>query len=173
MAEFKPISTDPRFLDETGKRYGHWTVLGFVGKGKWLCRCDCGRECEVFGMNLRGHKSSQCWRCQRNLRITHGNSRNYSKSPTYSTWCAMLNRCYCKNTRYYKYYGAIGVKVCERWMGVKGFENFLSDMGERPDNLTIDRFPNPSGDYEPGNCRWATRKQQRHNWRKPYERLLG
>lgn len=68
------------------------------------------------------------------------------------------------------HYGALGVIVCDRW---HVFENFLADMSERPEGKSIDRFPNPAGDYEPGNCRWATNLEQRHNRRKTHQSQEG
>jgi hypothetical protein len=73
----------------------------------------------------------------------------------------MKTRCYRSNYHQYKDYGGRGIKVCDRWLGDKGFYNFLEDMGNRPSmKHSLDRFPNNDGDYEPGNCRWATKRQQ-------------
>ena len=80
----------------------------------------------------------------------------------YSSWQAMRARCLNPNNREYLRYGGRGITVCERW---QSFENFLADMGLRPEGLTLDRI-NPDGNYEPGNCRWATWTEQRVNQRR-------
>ena len=89
--------------------------------------------------------------------VTHG----YSRTPTYNTWANMIGRCTNSNRPDYARYGGSGICVCERWLS---FENFLHDMGEKPEGLSIDRI-NPSGNYEPNNCRWATQEQQDNNKR--------
>jgi hypothetical protein len=84
-----------------------------------------------------------------------------SGTPTHISWSCMITRCTNPNTRHYPRYGGRGIAVCDRWRN--SFENFLADMGERPDGTTLDRYPNRDGNYEPGNCRWATAKEQATN----------
>lgn len=94
-------------------------------------------------------------------KLIHGHCLGDQSTTTYNIWISMRNRCERPKARGYKNYGAKGVSVCERW---KLFENFLADMGPRPSaDKSIDRFPNKTGNYEPGNCRWATQREQQNN----------
>jgi hypothetical protein len=90
---------------------------------------------------------------------------NRTKHPEYSSWKGMISRCYREKDKDFRYYGARGVTVCQRW--IDSFEAFLCDMGPRPSSQhSIDRI-NTFGPYEPINCRWATMDEQNAN-RRPY-----
>ncbi len=118
-----------------------------------------------MSVKRRGQPKSQEWRERMrgagNGRAIHLHALRDEHSPTYGTWATMLSR--CRNSHFHKYkdYGARGITVCDRWLT---FENFLADMGERPKGRSIDRINN-DGNYEPGNCRWATPQEQRQNQR--------
>ena len=154
-----------------GRRFGRLVVVqrhASTGKNsRWECRCDCGNPTVVFGANLRRGMTSSCGCLEREARAT-GPNRTHGAcgTPTYGVWAGMLSRCNQPKNSAWKYYGGRGIKVCERWSGPMGFANFLADVGERPSsNLSIDRFPDNNGNYEPGNVRWATTQQQAMNKR--------
>lgn len=95
------------------------------------------------------------------------NNHNLSKTKIYDIWMQMKMRCYNENNKGYKNYGARGIKVCPRWLEPegKGFKNFLEDMGERPEGMSLDRKDN-NGDYSKDNCQWSSRSLQCVNRRK-------
>jgi len=153
-----------KYKDLCDKKFGRLTPIKFSGPDKrsrsslWLCKCDCGNEIITRRSRLINRETTSCG-C---LRIKHGHNMN-NKSSTYNSWASMKQRCKNKNIREYNYYGGRGIKVCDRWLK---FENFLEDMGEKPEiHLELDRINN-DGNYEPGNCRWTTRSEQNRNRRK-------
>jgi hypothetical protein len=128
------------------------------GRSAWLCQCDCGNTIITRVNRLVRGESVSCG-C-RNPHYKNG----LSTTPLYGIWRGMLRRCNDSTCKSYKYYGALGVTVCERW--ATSFETFVQDVGPRPTpQHSIDRYPNNSGNYEPGNVRWATPLQQTHNRR--------
>lgn len=156
-----------------GQRFTRLVVLSRAANGngrqaRWLCRCDCGNERIVLAQNLRNGNTKACGCLNRDNPgpvARHGHAkRDHSgrQSPTYITWFGMIARCTNQEKAAYKWYGARGITVCDQWLS---FEQFLADMGERPAGKTLDRYPNNSGNYESGNCRWATRKEQSLNRR--------
>jgi hypothetical protein len=94
--------------------------------------------------------------------VKHGYARRGRKTKLYHVWQQMWQRCNNPKHHKYPYYGGVGVKVCSRW---REFENFVDDVGERPEGMSLDRYPNNNGDYEPNNVRWATPSQQSFNRR--------
>ena len=155
-------------LDLTGQRFERWTVVAFSrvdqhGNTCWLCRCDCGEQKLVRGSDLRRGSTNSCGCLQREISARHGHVHGGSLSREYHSWHMMIQRCTNPKAPNVKYYGGRGIMLCSRWLQ---FENFLADMGRKPSTLySLDRFPNNDGNYKPGNCRWATRKEQRENQR--------
>lgn len=138
----------------------------------WLCQCDCGKKKVIPSKFLLCGMVKSCG-CFRRDRLkagpthpaykhghTPGNGRKVS--PTYLSYLAMIARCHRKYSPSYPYVGEKGVWVCLRWL--ESFENFLADMGPRPEGCTLDRI-NPFLNYTPDNCCWANRAQQDLNKR--------
>jgi len=152
-------------IDMTGKKFNDWTVIKFSHKQKgkyyWLSECICKNIKPVDGSLLRLGRSKKCIEChKKKTKVTHGCSK--LNIPEYRAWLAIKQRCYNKKSGSYKYYGERGIKVCDRWL--ESFENFLKDMGKRPEKMSIDRINN-HGNYEASNCKWSTAKEQRDNRR--------
>lgn len=129
-----------------------------------LCACGCGQPAPIARQNSRayGYVKGQPVRFIRgHMPTVHGHARLPGPSPTYNTWMAMVARCTRPSNSNYQRYGGRGIAVCERW---RTFANFLADMEERPEGKTLERI-DKDGNYEPGNCRWATYKEQRANQR--------
>lgn len=167
-------------INHLGEVFGRLSVIAQASprgdnRTRWICVCDCGEVTEVRGDSLRAGTTVSCG-CRKaeilqelhESNLTHG-GRNH---PLYNIWKDIKQRCLNPNSHAYKWYGALGVKVCGRW--VDSFDNFLADVGDRPGDpsgwdssmpyFTLDRI-DTFGDYEPSNVRWASWVTQNNNKR--------
>lgn len=141
-----------------GKKYSKWTIVSYFSAKQCIminCICECGTNSNIQSNALINGRSKSCKFCAPKK---HG----LYNTPTNRSWSGARNRCNNANNRDYANYGGCGIIFSERWLK---FENFLSDMGQRPEGLSLDRINN-DGNYEPGNCRWATPSEQNSNQRK-------
>lgn len=150
------------YNDFIGQVIGKWTILSHqnIKKQKYrktyfLCECSCGTKSLIQTSRLIYKRVNSCKFCAPKK---HG----FNKTPTLRSWNGAKNRCNNPNSKDYVNYGGRGIKFSPLW---DKFENFLADMGIKPEGLTLDRINN-DGNYEPGNCIWATISQQNSNQRK-------
>ncbi len=163
-----------RRLSLEGQRFGRLVALvqapstrtpGGTIMFRWSCQCDCGNTTTVSRSNLRSGQVVSCGCLKRDLQTTHGEARRRRQGPEYMSWLSAISRCENPKRRSWPLYGGRGIRMCDRWR--QSFEAFLADMGRRPTHQhSLDRINN-DGDYEPGNCRWATPKEQAQNRRAP------
>lgn len=156
-----------KLIDLTGRTYGEWTVLGYCAalstkeRHFWEAQCSCGTTASLRGNSLTGGGTTRCADCA--LERLHSarriKSHGLCKTPEYKSWQSMNDRCLSRKEN--AAYSGRGISVCASW---RSFEQFLSDMGPRPSGTTLDRV-DVNGNYEPGNCRWASAKMQGRNKR--------
>lgn len=165
-----------KLIDLLDASFGKWTVIDGPHRrspsGKvqifWTCKCSCGAVSQIHSNSLRRGRSNCCEKCKNvNLglkNLKHGSARKRNETSTYQSWKHMRSRCLVRSNKDFHHYGGRGISICERW---NDYANFLSDMGEKPAGLTLDRI-NVDDNYCPENCRWATRKEQTAN-RRPFK----
>lgn len=159
--------------DFTNQRIGRLVARERLGKTAggyflWRCLCDCGNEAIVRSSSLSASTTRSCGCLANEESSIRATTHGMSRTRTWNSWESMLRRCTDPSYAAYERYGKAGITVCERWTK---FENFYADMGERPENTTLDRREN-SGNYELGNCRWATAQEQSSN-RGDYNVTIG
>lgn len=169
MAEPIIFPTDSRFKNLTGQTFGRLTVVSYAGRGTdnrnvWLCRCSCGENRVIPTHNLTRGNSRSCGCLNRATLLALSTKHGMAKSAEFRSWTHAKARCANPEDKSYPQYGGRGISMCARWL--ESFQNFFADMGPKPSKLhSLDRINN-NGNYEPGNCRWATRTTQNRNTRK-------
>ena len=158
-----------KYIVSPGQVFGRLTVVDpdaryHKGQRAVGVRCECGKEKVVLIYNLMGGKARSCGcaRTENFKRRTHGMSGH----PLLGTWQGIMERCESPGNRAYRHYGARGIRMHEPWRDFRNFAAWIEvNLGPRPDGMTLDRWPDNDGNYEPGNVRWATHTQQTRNQR--------
>ncbi len=163
-------------VDMTGLVISRLTVVSrapnsWQGNAQWNCVCACGMSVVVTGGNLRAGSTKSCGCLIRELRAGGYPQHAMCDSKEYSSYHSMKQRCCNPSNDAYSYYGGRGIVICSRWL--ESFENFFEDMGPIPgDGFSIDRIDN-NGNYEPKNCKWATKLEQSQNTRATRNITIG
>lgn len=156
------------FDDLTGKVFTWLIVIEFEGRSekyhaKWLCRCKCGKEKVVYALSLKSGATKSCGCYNRNNTserlFVHGEGGK-NRSREYNSWISAKGRCFNKKDQKYHRYGGRGITMCQEWR--MSYKAFLENLGRCPEGLMLERINN-EGHYEPGNCRWATPKEEANN----------
>src|ERR1043165_874637 len=161
-------------IDLTQRRFCRLVVLAlapphprFNGCAAWCCLCDCGARVDVSGGYLRNGRTRSCGCLRREVSRKNATSHGRYLTTEHLSWREAKQRCHNpKNTQFHRY-GGRGIRMCDEWR--RDFLAFLAHMGPKPPGHTLDRINN-DGNYEPGNVRWATPKQQANNRRRPVSR---
>lgn len=158
----------PRKNNLVGQRFGKLIVLVEDGRDAWgavmwKCQCDCGECHRARGSQMKSGATASCGCGVSEAAVKNNRTHGGTGSPLYVRWHSMLQRCFNPSGSEYHNYGGRGISVCESWR--RSFEAFASDMGDGfSERLQLDRI-NVDGNYEPSNCRWATRLEQQRNKR--------